>query len=125
MHESIFPTGAFELVFNLRDDELRIYEDNESLSCSRYSEVLVSRPCRREVTKELFFLFFSVASLQLHQERPVLAAGPPRPGVKVFDLHVGPAQTHQPDAGQQPKKITSQAQHQHQPSLTPRRTGKN
>jgi hypothetical protein len=26
-HERIFPTGTFELVFNLRDDELRIYRE--------------------------------------------------------------------------------------------------
>ena len=43
-HERIFPTGAFDLVFNLRDDELRIYEDDEPLSCSRYSGALVSGP---------------------------------------------------------------------------------
>jgi AraC-like DNA-binding protein len=44
VHERIFPTGAFELVFNLRNDELRIYQDNESLLCSRYSGALVSGP---------------------------------------------------------------------------------
>lgn len=40
----IFPTGMFELVFNLRDDELRIYKGNESLLCNRYSGALVSGP---------------------------------------------------------------------------------
>jgi AraC-like DNA-binding protein len=44
VHERIFPTGAFELVFNLRNDELRIYEDSESHLCSRYSGALVSGP---------------------------------------------------------------------------------
>jgi AraC-like DNA-binding protein len=44
VHERIFPTGAFELVFNLRDDELRIYEGNESRLRSRYSGALVSGP---------------------------------------------------------------------------------
>ena len=43
-HERIFPTGRFELVFNLRNDELRIYEDSESTLCSRYSGALVSGP---------------------------------------------------------------------------------
>lgn len=45
VHERIFPTGTFELVFNLRDDELRIYEGSESpLSCGRYSGALISGP---------------------------------------------------------------------------------
>ena len=44
VHERIFPTGTFELVFNLRDDELRIYEGNEFLLCSCYSGALVSGP---------------------------------------------------------------------------------
>ena len=43
-HERIFPTGSFELVFNLRNDELRIFEVNESLLRSRYSGALVSGP---------------------------------------------------------------------------------
>src|SRR5215469_4866206 len=43
-HERIFPTGTFELVFNLRNDELRIYEDSKSLLRSRYSGALVSGP---------------------------------------------------------------------------------
>jgi AraC-like DNA-binding protein len=44
VHERIFPTGTFELVFNLRDDELRIYAGSESLLCQRYSGALVSGP---------------------------------------------------------------------------------
>jgi len=43
MRERIFPTGAFEFVFNLRDDELRIYDSKPPL-CSRYSGALVSGP---------------------------------------------------------------------------------
>lgn len=42
VHERIFPTGSFELVFNLRDDELRIYESSESVFRTRYSGALVS-----------------------------------------------------------------------------------
>ena len=40
-HERIFPTGAFEFVFSLRDNELRIYEANELLLCRRYSGALL------------------------------------------------------------------------------------
>jgi hypothetical protein len=40
VHERIFPTGAFDLVFNLRGDGLRIYEGNNSLLCRRYSGAL-------------------------------------------------------------------------------------
>lgn len=43
-HERIFPNGAFELVFNLGCEELRIYNDNESVSYTRYSGALVSGP---------------------------------------------------------------------------------
>jgi AraC-like DNA-binding protein len=44
VHERIFPSGTFELVFNLRDDELRIYHRTDSGGCSRYSGSLVSGP---------------------------------------------------------------------------------
>ena len=44
VHERIFPSGTFELVFNLRDDELRIYSKADSGRCSRYSGSLVSGP---------------------------------------------------------------------------------
>lgn len=47
MHERIFPTGTFELAFNLRNDELRIYVASESLLCRRYSGALVSGPYDR------------------------------------------------------------------------------
>lgn len=43
-HERIFPSGTFELVFNLRDDELRIYSASGSGRCSRYPGALVSGP---------------------------------------------------------------------------------
>lgn len=45
-HERIFPTGAFELVFNLRDDELRTYEEDDSgeYSHRRYAGSLISGP---------------------------------------------------------------------------------
>jgi hypothetical protein len=36
VRERIFPTGTFELVFNLRDDELRLYNETDSGGCSRY-----------------------------------------------------------------------------------------
>jgi AraC-like DNA-binding protein len=43
VHERIFPTGAFELVFNLRNNELQIYQDQPLLR-RRYSGALVSGP---------------------------------------------------------------------------------
>ena len=43
-HERILPTGAFDLVFNLRNDELRIYDEIKSPLCSRHSGALVSGP---------------------------------------------------------------------------------
>jgi AraC-like DNA-binding protein len=44
VHERIFPTGSFELVFNLRDDKLRIYEGTDSGGCNHYAGSLVSGP---------------------------------------------------------------------------------
>jgi len=35
LRERIFPSGTFELVFNLRDDEIRIYKDTQSHECRR------------------------------------------------------------------------------------------
>jgi len=43
-HERVFPSGTFELVFNLCDDELRIYGETDCGECSRYSGALVSGP---------------------------------------------------------------------------------
>jgi AraC-like DNA-binding protein len=44
VRERIFPSGTFELVFNLRDDELRLYNETNSGGCGRYSGSLVSGP---------------------------------------------------------------------------------
>ena len=43
-HERIFPNGTFELVFNLRDDELRIYSAADPGRYSRHSGALLSGP---------------------------------------------------------------------------------
>ena len=42
--ERIFPSGTFELVFNLRDDELRIYKAAQPARCARFSGSIVSGP---------------------------------------------------------------------------------
>jgi AraC-like DNA-binding protein len=42
LKERIFPSGTFEIVFNLHDDELRIYEAVEPTRCSRFSGAIVS-----------------------------------------------------------------------------------
>jgi AraC-like DNA-binding protein len=44
LKERIFPSGTFELVFNLRDDELRIYKPVESGRYLRLSGAIVSGP---------------------------------------------------------------------------------
>lgn len=44
LKERIFPTGTFELVFNLRDDELRIYRGAQSAKRERFSGALISGP---------------------------------------------------------------------------------
>lgn len=44
LKERIFPSGTFELVFNLREDELRIYYDTEVARCARFSGAIVSGP---------------------------------------------------------------------------------
>lgn len=44
LKERIFPSGTFELVFNLHDDEVRIYEDARSDEFRRYSGAIVSGP---------------------------------------------------------------------------------
>lgn len=44
LKERIFPSGTFELVFNLRDDELRIYDDTYIARCTRFSGAIVSGP---------------------------------------------------------------------------------
>jgi AraC-like DNA-binding protein len=42
--ERIFPSGTFELVFNLRDDELRIYKATQPDQCAHFSGAIVSGP---------------------------------------------------------------------------------
>jgi AraC-like DNA-binding protein len=42
LRERIFPTGTFELVFNLRNDELRIYRAGQPNQCDRRSGAVVS-----------------------------------------------------------------------------------
>lgn len=42
--ERIFPSGTFEIVFNLRNDELRIYKTTQSHSCERFAGAVVSGP---------------------------------------------------------------------------------
>lgn len=42
--ERILPSGTFELVFNLRDDELRIYRTARPDRCERFSGAIVSGP---------------------------------------------------------------------------------
>ena len=47
LRERILPSGTFELVFNLRDDELRIYAASGSSprdQCRRFSGALISGP---------------------------------------------------------------------------------
>lgn len=44
LKEAIFPTGTFELVFNLRDDEIRIYKNAWSDEFQRYSGAIISGP---------------------------------------------------------------------------------
>lgn len=44
LQERILPSGTFELVFNLRDDEMRIYKDSQPDEFQRYSGAIVSGP---------------------------------------------------------------------------------
>jgi AraC-like DNA-binding protein len=43
-HETILPTGTFEIVFNLREDELRIYDVSDPGTCRRFSGAVISGP---------------------------------------------------------------------------------
>jgi AraC-like DNA-binding protein len=43
-HERILPSGTFEMVFNLREDELRIYGASDAGRCSRFSGAVISGP---------------------------------------------------------------------------------
>ncbi len=42
LNERILPTGTFELVINLRQNELRIYSATEQTDCARFSGAVVS-----------------------------------------------------------------------------------
>lgn len=44
LKERILPSGTFEIVFNLRDDELRIYKSDRSDRCARFHGAVVSGP---------------------------------------------------------------------------------
>jgi AraC-like DNA-binding protein len=46
-HELILPSGTFEMVFNLQEDELRIYSPAEPDKCRRFAGALVSGPYSR------------------------------------------------------------------------------
>jgi AraC-like DNA-binding protein len=43
-HERILPSGTFEMVFNLREDELRIYDPGGGMECRRFAGALISGP---------------------------------------------------------------------------------
>jgi AraC-like DNA-binding protein len=43
-HERILPSGTFEMVFNLREDELRIYGALEPSTCRRFAGAVISGP---------------------------------------------------------------------------------
>ena len=43
-NERIFPDGTFKLVFNLANDEFRIYDSRQTARCRRLSGAMVSRP---------------------------------------------------------------------------------
>src|SRR5215472_7271332 len=44
LKEAVFPSGTFEIVFNLLDDEIRIYKSVRSEEFQRYSSALASGP---------------------------------------------------------------------------------
>lgn len=44
LHERILPSGTFEMVFNLREDELRIYGVSAPGDCRRFSGAVISGP---------------------------------------------------------------------------------
>lgn len=47
LKERILPSGTFELVFNLRDDELRIYKALQPDRCQRFSGAIIAGPYER------------------------------------------------------------------------------
>ncbi len=44
LHERILPSGTFEIVFNLREDELRIYGPSKEDECRRFAGAVISGP---------------------------------------------------------------------------------
>jgi AraC-like DNA-binding protein len=44
LRERILPSGTFEVVFNLREDELRIYGPSDPAACRRFAGALLSGP---------------------------------------------------------------------------------
>jgi AraC-like DNA-binding protein len=44
LHERILPSGTFEIVFNLREDELRIYGPSNQDECRRFAGAVISGP---------------------------------------------------------------------------------
>lgn len=59
-NERILPSGTIELVFNLREDEIRIYRTDDLNECSRYSGAVVSGPYKHgfasDTTEEAFIM---------------------------------------------------------------------
>src|SRR6266511_363037 len=50
--ERILPSGTFEMVFNLNEDELRIYGMHEQDECRRYAGAVISGPYARSFTSD-------------------------------------------------------------------------
>src|SRR5258707_3179500 len=44
LHEPILPSGTIEMVFNLKEDELRIYGPADANQCRRFVGAVVSGP---------------------------------------------------------------------------------
>lgn len=44
LHERILPSGTFEMVFNLREDQLRIYDGSSPDDCRRFEGAVISGP---------------------------------------------------------------------------------
>jgi AraC-like DNA-binding protein len=51
--ELILPSGTFEMVFNLQEDELRIYSPTEPQECHRFGGALVSGPYSRSFMSDV------------------------------------------------------------------------
>ena len=53
LHERILPSGTFEMVFNLHEDELRIYETAGASECRRFRGAVISGPYARSFTSDV------------------------------------------------------------------------